>query len=306
MGRHNRPYILKDGGNVKMAKDLKQFLEKCDIVALVYATDNYEVFSELEYNRDVSENRVNKLLASFSEKEILNPITCNEKLEIVDGQGRFEVLKKLKRPVKFLIEDGATFDDCKRMNLYNTSWKTEDFVRSYISAGNKNYINLQQIREETKLSYATILRLINKGTHREKKADVLQNGEAIFTNEDMERVRQLFKKITEIKDALTIVGKLNENFIVGLKIVTEHPLYSHARMLKKCVQTRHNFAQMTHMEPMLKEFSRVYNFGTQKESNKLHFEDYMRNKGYSVRSYVNNGNLVNDVSPSAKTLRRKK
>lgn len=41
---------------------------------------------------------------------------------------------------------------------------------------------------------------------------------------------------------------------------------------------------MAALEDQLKEFSRIYNYKT-KASNRIYFEDYMRNKGYNIRSY---------------------
>jgi ParB-like chromosome segregation protein Spo0J len=91
-----------------------------EIIGYVYQTYKYDSFVRLEDNRDVFSNRLNKLIASISERYICNPIIVNEKREIIDGQGRYEARKSLGLPIHYTIAKGATSDDCRRMNRYNT------------------------------------------------------------------------------------------------------------------------------------------------------------------------------------------
>lgn len=64
------------------------------IFAQVYEEKDYSKFKRLENNRDVTESRKEKLKASIASGEILNPIIVNEKMEIIDGQGRYEAKKR--------------------------------------------------------------------------------------------------------------------------------------------------------------------------------------------------------------------
>lgn len=282
---------------------MEKFLEMCEPIGMIYSTKKYDLFNNLDFNRDVTENRYKKLAASFSEKEILNPIVVNENLEIIDGQGRFEVLRTMERPIKFIIAEGADIKDCRRMNLYNTNWKKDDFVGSYARAGNVNYINLKDVRTKTRFPYNTIMRLVNKGTNGLKKHDVLETGKLVFTFKDAETVMRIAKSVEEIKRALAFTKSLNDVFIVAVKIITEFPQYDHQRMLKKCVSQRHSFGQMSNLESMLQEFTRIYNYKQLKADGKLYFEEYMRNKGYNVRDYDSCVPPSVDNSRSVKTTK---
>lgn len=262
----------------------------------VYETSNYSIFKELEHNRDASQARVDKLVASFTEGEIINPIIINEHLQIIDGQGRYEALKILGRPIKFIVSVGANIDDCRRLNLYNTKWTATDFVKSYANAGNANYINILSCQKACKQPFRRILRLVNKANGNVDKT--IREGNLIFTKSDIQSVDEILKKIAEIKEALAFGFRLNDAFYIASRIMFETKSYNHARMLKMCKQCRGSFCQMSNLENMLKEFSRVYNFKNDKQK-KLYFEDYMRDKGANVRTY--------DVSeykesPNAKTL----
>ena len=90
------------------------------IIGNIYEETDYTKFRKLPDNRDVLSNRLTKLEASLSERAILNPIIVNEKMQIIDGQGRYEALKRMGKPIQYVVAKGANSDDCKRMNRYNT------------------------------------------------------------------------------------------------------------------------------------------------------------------------------------------
>ena len=277
---------------------------KCKQIAPVYETTDYGMFREMPFNRDVTEKRVAKIIASFSEKEILNPIVVNEYCEIVDGQGRYEALKQLGRPIKFVVAYGADINDCRRMNIYNTNWNWADYINSYAKAGNPNYIRLQSCAEETGLSHRLILCLTGQSDGgcdvKEYSANYrVPNGLLIFTEDDVTVVKDMFKKFKEIKEAL-LIPRLNDNLMKALKVVFNTNGYDHKRMLKKCALCRSNFKQMISLEDMLTELSRVYNFKVQKDI--IYFEDYMRNKGRNVQSYIEAKYRFKDNTPSVKSL----
>lgn len=293
----------------RMAEIINRALitKKAKVIASIYETDDYSLFSELENNRDVTRSRAEKLIASFSEKEILNPLVVNEKMEIVDGQGRFEALKTLGRPIKFLISPGATIEDCRRMNQYNTKWVALDFVKSFVKSGNENYKRFLECREKTKLPFALILRLVNQtdkiSVERCGKFKYSYNkisaGELHFTEDDKNTVLHIYNLANQIKNALQLSCRTNEAFYVAVKVMVEFKGYDHARMLKKCQAYKHKFTQMANLENALKEFSSAYNQGvTQK--NRLYFEDYMRNRGYNIKDYSTNTPI--DLSESIKTI----
>lgn len=65
----------------------------------VYVTDKYSIFRRLSGNRDVKEARVKKIMRSIEKVGYIpNPIIVNENMEVVDGQGRLEAVKRLGLP----------------------------------------------------------------------------------------------------------------------------------------------------------------------------------------------------------------
>ena len=134
------------------------------IIGQIFEEENYDTFHRLNDNRDVLSARLSKLITSISERWILNPIIVNEKMEIIDGQGRFEALKRLNKPIPYIISPGATSEDCRRMNKYNNRWSVLDFANSWSKAGKIAYTILLDTCQKTKLSISYVMRLSNHGT----------------------------------------------------------------------------------------------------------------------------------------------
>lgn len=87
-------------------------------VGAIYSSEDYSVFRKLNGNRSVLEQRKNMIMASITERGwIRNPVVVNEKMEIIDGQGRFEALKELGLPIEYVVAKGASISDCIALNI---------------------------------------------------------------------------------------------------------------------------------------------------------------------------------------------
>lgn len=254
------------------------------IIANVYEETDYSVFKRLPDNRDVTEGRVGKLIASIKERYILNPIIVNEKFEVIDGQGRFEARKTLGLPIHYILVRGATSEDCKRMNRYNSVWTLLDYAVSFSRSGVEQYTRLLNLVRETKAPISRVLRLSNK-TAKRKNNELFFNGKLKFSESDAATVERVLRIADEIDEALLSPNKRNEAFFTAVKIACEIPGYNHEQMIKNCKACRASYAQASNLENQLKEFERIYNH--RRKTGKLFFSDYMRNRGYNVRTYEN-------------------
>lgn len=257
-------------------------------VATVYETSDYDAFHRLDENRIVTDARAAKLAASIGEKEILNPIIVNESMEIIDGQGRYEALKRLGKPIKFLIAAGTSVDDCRRMNRYNSKWTATEWVLSYMKNSDPvirdNYTRLENMRKETGLSYSIILKLSGHTPYAKgPDGNRFEAGKISFSEEAAERVREIHSAGLDIMNALLVTKSTNQTFWTAVGIVTRTEGYDHERMLRNCAKQRSTYQQMASTKAQLIEFSRIYNYKA--GSKKTFFEDYLRNKGAAVRNY---------------------
>lgn len=255
-------------------------------IRLIYEEDDYSVFKALENNRDVLQPRVNKLIASMSNRYVLNPIMVNEKMEVIDGQGRFEARKALGLPIHYYVEPGATIEDCRRMNRYNTKWSLVDFVTSHAKSGNKNYVLALKTCERLNINLTKLFSITGKESRpRKDEEGIIQRGDLSFTENDALFAEKVETTAKEIVEALAYEKRLNPQFYRSISIILKFEGYQHERMLKNCALNRSTFVPMARIEDQLKEFERIYNYRSKNAKNKLYFSDYMRNRGSNVRDY---------------------
>ena len=113
---------------------------------IINVTRDYEQFKLLKGNRAVTSQRKEKIKNSILEVGyVTSPILVNENMEIIDGQGRFEVLKELNMPIEYIVHPGISLKECIAMNVNQTSWKLQDYIKSYADAGVPDYVRLQDL-----------------------------------------------------------------------------------------------------------------------------------------------------------------
>lgn len=143
----------------------------------VYTTTNYSLFKKLLGNRDVSPERIAKIRKSIEQRGyISSPITVNENLEIIDGQGRAEALQQLSMPVEFVVQEGLTIEDCVAMNINSTNWSTVDYIRSYAERGNEDYIQLEGIIQSFQLPLTVVLAAIRGNVGNGASNGIVKSG----------------------------------------------------------------------------------------------------------------------------------
>jgi len=112
-------------------------------------TTNYEMFKFLRGNRDINTKRVQKIIKSIMEVGyITSPILVNENMEIIDGQGRFEALRYLRLPVEYIVHPGINIKECIAMNIYQSNWVLQDYIKSYVDKGIESYVLLDSLMRE--------------------------------------------------------------------------------------------------------------------------------------------------------------
>ena len=145
----------------------------------VYVTKDYSIFKRLVGNRDIPESRISKIVESIQTIGwVHNPIIVNEKMEVIDGQGRLTALQRLKMPVEYIIAEGAGNKECIYMNMNMVNWKLPDFIKSYAEQGNENYqrlLSLMQRYANGNLDIiSTAVYRVSKSKHRDIKQGILQ------------------------------------------------------------------------------------------------------------------------------------
>lgn len=124
----------------------------------VQSTTDYEQFKIIKGNRDI--NHAKKLKADIMADNLLaiNPILVNDRMEIINGQGRTEAVKMIRDEegislkLYYQIASKQTgnrgLKTVQAMNANTTNWKVGDFTKSYSDLGNENYTTFVKFSEE--------------------------------------------------------------------------------------------------------------------------------------------------------------
>lgn len=146
----------------------------------VKRTNNYEKFKRLKGNREVSPTRIRKIVESINKVGyITSPIIVNERMEVIDGQGRLEALEYLGLPVEYIVHKGAGIEECLSMNIHQTNWTIRDYIKSYADRGMQSYIYTQRLIEDyPEISILAVIMATQETIKIQKK---VYNGELLVS-----------------------------------------------------------------------------------------------------------------------------
>lgn len=243
-------------------------MKKDETAYEVYVTRNYDIFKRLTGNRDIPESRISKIVESIQTIGwIHNPIIVNEKMEVVDGQGRLTALQRLKMPVEYIIVEGIGNKECIRMNMHMVNWKLPDFVKSYAEQGNENYQRLLALMEK----YAGgNLNIISTAVYRVSKAKLrdIKEGTLQLTEEQyraavprLEYIKPLLEKLDEKKlpgSMITLMQTLIYYF--------DYPEVDKKRLAYSVEKNIYNATPWVLNTDCEKEVENAYNYGIKLEN----------------------------------------
>lgn len=138
---------------------------------IVYKTTDYKAFQFINGNRGLNDAKIKKIIAEIEQGNDMlqyypiQVLETSDKLQVLDGQHRFFISRKLKRPVYYiLVQENKSMADIAKVNSNVEKWKQQDFINCYINQGNKNYAKLQDFLEKYKINVGTSLRLLSNGS----------------------------------------------------------------------------------------------------------------------------------------------
>ena len=230
----------------------------------IYETTNYSMFKSMEGNRAVTDGRVTKIVESINKVGyVLSPILVNEKMEVIDGQGRLSALERLKLPVHYMIQEGVGINECIQMNIHQSNWALSDFVTSYAIRGNEHYQRLQSLLDRfSELPTGTVIMCAGNTnyTHSGAVSKKLKMGKMEVTENDFERARWELDYAKKMREAARTIGGKKEPFY-GAVVYAYRNLDSAGRNLMEDVIRKHayDFPSLTKPVEYLKRFDGYYN-----------------------------------------------
>lgn len=207
----------------------------------VYMTKDYSKFRHLLGNRDVSEQRIKRIIESIQQIGFLNSaIIVNERMEVIDGQARLEALKRLQLPVYYCIHNGAGVEECLLLNQKQKNWSCDDYCKSYMEQGNENYHKLIALTKALN-GNAGITYYIAKNIVSNHGATKIINGGKVEISDSE------YNRAVNNKDFIQLVRtKLNENGLTSKRLLMT--AFNYAYNVKEADQKRLMFVVKNRME----------------------------------------------------------
>ena len=174
-------------------------------VGSIYSTFDYSQCKMLQGNRNINEINVKRLVASFEKAYLLNPVLVNEKLQIIDGQHRFEAAKRMGLPINYIIAEKYSNNEVHLLNSNIRNWVKVDYLNAYCELGNENYIAMREfISDFPEFAFSVcdvIIANSTTGTNTPngtiKSTRIFENGEMVI--KDISKAYAVANKIKMIK-----------------------------------------------------------------------------------------------------------
>jgi DNA-directed RNA polymerase subunit RPC12/RpoP len=238
------------------------------IVGKVYKTENYAKFKTIEGNRDAYQpHRLKKIRKSIDEVGLVPaPIIVNEKMEIIDGQGRFTVCKEKGLPIYYYMIPGLTREECIAMNISSSNWAMSDYIKSYADVGYKDYAILQHYIDKYPWANMAVLSYVfSSAPEGGSFNNVIKNGKFKI---DPVRAKDADKKLDWLSNTLDKAGDFNGskgNFMVALLFCYDLPEIDNKRLAEKIRKQSFKFKSYSTKEDWLVAFEEIYNYKSKGE-----------------------------------------
>lgn len=236
-------------------------------------TDDYDLFTTAEGNRDILEPHVLKLNDSMQKFSNISSITCIpiEKptgkaiYEIIDGQHRFKACVGMKLPIEFDIWD-IKKDTMIPLNENSKNWSLYDYLNYGIANGIEDYIELKRYIEETGFTLTTLIELFGPKDlpgYIKGRANLFKKLE--WRIEDKERGENILNLVQEFNRVYSVRHYNHIRFVLAFKDVYNSPQYNHEVMMYQMSQCSQKLTAQASKADYIKNFEVVYNHNKTKK-----------------------------------------
>lgn len=151
----------------------------------ILQTKDYSLFSTINGNRNLSQAKINNIVADIDQGLNLLPYCPiivykkGDAMHIVDGQHRFQVSKEIKSPVHYVVCQEIALKDIAKLNSRSEKWKIGDFLNCYIKLGIQDYITLKEFMTQFRVNISTAMGFLQDYSimHRSERTEKFKNGQ---------------------------------------------------------------------------------------------------------------------------------
>jgi len=231
---------------------------------MINQTTDYSIFKIHPLNREINPKHVDKIVESMKRKLTFTFLKVDNDMQIIDGQHRFEALKRLGLPINYVQDDFTTIDMINE-NTNQDNWKTINFIRHYAKAGNQNYINILELSKKYEIATSGLLGvMLNSNNHYSigggykdlSLTKLIKNGDFEFDYYEVDNKLLLIKNIINCFK----LSKVKNIFVLAINNVINHSNCDYKTLLSKCTQHNYFYENKATTEQFIELLEEIYNY----------------------------------------------
>lgn len=231
---------------------------------IVHETRDYDRFKLLKGNREPNKAHCMNIEKSVTKDGCLySPIIVNERMEIIDGQHRFEVFRRMGYPVHFIIKKGYGLREVHIYNQNTKNWSLDQFAKSYADMGLEDYKMYVYFKRKYNFGHSETMSMLagNANSCGGKNVEAFKRGE--FKINDFSRATQIAERI--IQFAPYYEGFKRRSFVLAMLKIMSNPAYNHEQMISKVSYQSNKIKDQTRAQDYIDVLEKIYNFKTREE-----------------------------------------
>lgn len=195
----------------------------------VFTTDEYHNFKTLSGNRNLNRLHLQRLEKSILANPLFTTIMVNEKFEIIDGQHRFDIIKKHKLPLNYIICEGYGLNEVHVLNANQKKFDAIDYLDGYVKQGLPEYIKFKNFMDKFDLKIMVCISLLRNTAQNDKSSRSFYNG--TFKCQDIDKAEKLARDLIKIKNLFEPADK--HLFVTAYMTVSKSPNWNADEFIDK-------------------------------------------------------------------------
>lgn len=265
-----------------MSTDVKRWKQKMKVEQTLHQTTNYGMFKYIPQNRKVVSTHVANLIQSIKTKNLNKdfPIIVNERMEILDGQNRFEALQQLELPVWYKISYEMSIQDISLVNTVSKKWSNDDFLHRYSMQGKEHYLKLRHFMEWANIKSVNIAIKILKNIKFDISKSSTEQGSGLGGSDIMNFKTGCFKypendsfakkTVLQLKDLSQYTIKkdpYDRSLVVAYDCIRKDKSFDIDRLTSKLKS--YPIGVYRDANSLIDQFEKAYNYNVKDDKNKI-------------------------------------
>ncbi len=229
-------------------------------------TRDYSKFKKLAGNRIPKEKDIERLMESIKASKVVDPVCVNERMEVIDGQHRIEVCKRLGLPISYYIAIGANLATVHAVNSHRKNWDHNSYAESYMALGKEEYKLYNNFRIKYNVPHIAAMLLLTGHYSGTSTDNAFMKGEMKVVN--MDKAVDIIEKV--IKLGTFYKGNMRRSFIWAFTILYNTEGFDYQRLYNKLAYQSRKMVDCPNTTMYVELLEEIYNYGATKKQ-KLRF-----------------------------------